>query len=215
MKTPKIIFSAIAIVTILILAISILSLVRNPKTSFEQAPCALNKIEVEQTPDVPPIETRISLSKKQPIQIGSSETDLQTEEDEEQEKVDPVIMTDYQNWTVIAKDIEQNENQSIATGDVGVAHRDGLFAVANEGIITHTNQSGSIDSIYLPGESSLELGEMTMSSTDTELIQQPDGSHTIRAKKLELHESPNVPIKIIVNGKEISIDESLPSHRGH
>ena len=202
MKTPKIIFSAIAIVVVLILAISILSLIQNPKTRLGQAPSALNKTEVEQIPDAPPIENQISLSKKQPIQsIKPSETDLQTEEDEEQEIADSVIMTDYQNWTVIAKDIEQNENQSIATGNVGVAHRDGLFAVADEGIITHTNQSGSIDSIYLPGESSIELpGDITMSSTETEIIQNPDGSKTMRSKKLVLDESFDFSNTIITTG---------------
>jgi len=121
------------------------------------------------------------------------------------EDSEPVVMSDYQNWTVIANNIESTDGVSIATGDVGVAHRDGMFAVADKGIITHTNQDESVDSVYLPGESTIELpGGITIAATEAELIQKPDGSHTMHVNKAKLIDSSNAPTTIFVNGEEIS-----------
>ena len=210
MKPSKIILSAITIVTVVILAIIVFSLLQSSKSRSVQSTDILNKEEVGNTSKAQnQINHQASLSTNPPTESPKRvvQTDSNPEEEAEEIKVDPVVMTDYKNWTVIANEIEQNDNQSIATGDIGVAHRDGFLAVANEGIITHTNQSGSIDSIYLPGESSIELPDgTTMSATETELIQKPDGSHTMHVKKAELHGS-FASGKMYINGKEINPQE--------
>jgi len=204
MKTSKH-RSVIIIVTVVLLTLVTVSLLQRSKTKSDQSFDILSKAEVGNTsqaqqqnpqPSAPTNPPTVTLNRiVQADQIAEVET--------EKTKTDPVVMTDYENLTIIADDIQPYEDQSYATGNVGVADRHGMFVVGGEGIITHTNQSGSIDSVYLPGDSSIELpGEITMSSTETEIIQNPDGSKIMRAEKIELHDSPT-PTKIIVNGKEI------------
>ncbi len=113
---------------------------------------------------------------------------------------EPVIITDYENLAVIADDIQPDEDKSYATGNVGVADRYGMFVVGNEATITHTNQTGSIDSVYLPGDSSVELGGDLFSATDTEITYNLDGSRTIHSEKIIMGSSSNFSIGTITTG---------------
>ncbi len=204
MKTSKILLSSIAVIAVvtltLIFSFHLGGITSNPTTHSEVAVNTTkperisNQMRSTSNQDSP--VQQASLDQSQDFPQRQVQSDLHTEE-KITEDSEPVVMTDYLNWTVIANNIEATDGVSVATGAVGVAHRDGMFAVANEGIITHTNVSGSVGSIYLHGEASIEFpGGLSMSSTDTELGQTPEGIPTIRAKKLELHSNSNVTTTI-------------------
>lgn len=99
-----------------------------------------------------------------------------------QNPAEPVIMTDYKNWTLIAENISSRNGYSIGTGKTGITHRDGMFITASEGFICHADQDGQIDSIYIPKEARIKLPNgLEVVSIGTELIQKPDGTYTMHS----------------------------------
>lgn len=101
------------------------------------------------------------------------------------EEPQSIIMTDYRSWTIIASEIEPLDNeQSFASGGIGVANSNGMFTTAFEALVTHTNAEGTIDAIYMPGEASTKLSSGRIISTETELRQTDDGATHLTADSL-------------------------------
>jgi hypothetical protein len=104
----------------------------------------------------------------------------------------PAVMTDYQSWTLIANGIKTvDDDHSLASGEIGVAHRDGAFFVANEAVVSHTNSTGLIDSIYLPGETSADIGNGSLTAENATLNQNDDGNLSVRADVIKFSIKPN------------------------
>lgn len=188
-KPPNLIFIATS-VTILILTFVAVMYIGHRGDPLQDE---FSRDSLTQEPPPAPLSVT-NTPEERSMQVSDSSLDSSSEYGQEwspefeeappQGGTEPVIMTDYKNWTIIAEQISLRNGYSVGTGKTGITHRDGMFITASAGFISHSNQDGQINMIYIPQAARIKLpGGQVFISTDTEMLTRVDGTYTIHSDR--------------------------------